>query len=129
MKYDLKKPCKTCPFVIAHEFPLRADRIEEIRDCRSTFSCHNTVDYDDIDGQEFDWEDEDGEEYGAYRDTSEEQHCLGFLIVAWSEWGGFDQLQAMAARAGMFKPEELPTPEEAGVFETWQDMIDANEES
>jgi hypothetical protein len=34
----------------------------------------------------------------------------------------------MAARAGMFDPKELPTPDEAGVFETWADMIQANEE-
>ena len=124
MKYELKKPCKTCPFVIAHEFPLRPDRIEEIRDCRATFSCHNTVDYDGDD----DPYDEEGVG-NPYRSTKGEQHCMGHLIVCWAEWGGFDQMQAMAARAGMFKPEELPTPEEAGVFETWDDMITANEES
>jgi hypothetical protein len=124
MKFELKKPCKTCPFVIAHEFPLRPDRIEEIRDCHATFSCHNTVDYDGPN----DPYDEEGVGRTC-RDTSQEQHCLGFLIVAWADWGGFDQVAAMAARMGLFKPEELPTPEEAGVFETWADMIDANEES
>jgi hypothetical protein len=128
MKYELKKPCKTCPFVIAHQFPLRAERIEEIRDCRSTFSCHNTVDYDAIE-KRVDWEEEDSEEYGAYRETMGEQHCLGHLIVCWADWGGFDQLQAMAARAGMFDPKALPTPEAAGVFATWDDMIQANEDS
>ncbi|MCK5651760.1 MAG: hypothetical protein KAJ42_10300 [Gemmatimonadetes bacterium] len=124
MKYELKKPCKTCPFVIAHKFPLRPDRIEEIRDCRATFSCHNTVDYD----AEEDVYDEEGVG-NPYRSTKGEQHCFGFLVVCWADWGGFDQMQAMAARAGMFKPEELPTPEEAGVFATWADMIDANEDS
>lgn len=124
MKYGLKKPCVTCPFVIAHKFPLRPDRIEEIRDCRAEFSCHNTVDYD---GPEEVYDDEGVA--NPYRSTKGEQHCMGHLIVCWADWGGFDQMQAMAARAGMFKPEELPTPEEAGVFETWADMITANEDS
>ena len=124
MKYDLKKPCKSCPFVIAIEFHLRPERIEEIRDCRAEFSCHNTGDYDGDD----DVYDEAGVG-NPYRSTEGEQHCLGHLIVCWADWGGFDQIQAMSARAGMFKPEELPTPEAAGVFATWDDMIDANEDS
>jgi hypothetical protein len=132
VKYGLKKPCKSCPFVIAVEFHLRPERIEEIRDCRAEFSCHNTVDYDAIeDDVEYqDFEDEDGAwgQADAARSTVGESHCYGHLVLTWSEWNGFDQLQAMAARAGMFDPKELPTPDEAGVFETWADMIQANEE-
>ncbi len=124
MEYGLKQPCHSCPFVIAHQFPLRPERIEEIRDCRAEFSCHNTVDYD---GDEEVYDDEGVG--NPYRSTKGEHHCLGHLIVCWADWGGFDQIQAMSARAGMFKPEELPTPEEAGVFATWADMIQANEDS
>ena len=132
MNYDLKRPCKSCPFVIAHEFCLRPERIEEIRDCRAEFSCHNTVDYDAIeeDAEYEDFDDEDGAwgQASAHRSTQGESHCYGHLVLTWSEWNGFDQLQAMAARAGLFSPKELPTPEDAGVFETWDEMIQANEE-
>ena len=104
MNYDLKRPCKSCPFVIAHEFCRRPERIEEIRDCRAEFSCHNTVDYDAIeeDAEYEDFDDEDGAwgQASAHRSTQGESHCYGHLVLTWSEWNGFDQLQAMAARAG-----------------------------
>lgn len=111
----MKKPCVSCPFVRAHEFHLHPERIEEIRDNRGEFACHNTVDYDS-------WDDEEDED-GLDRDRSGEQHCVGHLIVQWSDWEGFNTAQAMAARMGMFDPHALPTPEEVDVFETWDEMV------
>lgn len=60
-----------------------------------------------------------------WRDQSGEKHCFGYLVLCWHEWKGFDQLQAMAARAGMFDPNQLPKPEEVDVFESWDEMIEA----
>jgi len=70
-------------------------------------------------------DDEDFEGIASpHRDQSQEVHCLGHLIVQWSDWGGFNKIQAWSARLGEFKPEEMPTPEEADVFETWEEMIE-----
>ncbi len=115
MKYTMKKPCDSCPFVIAHEFYLTPERVEELRDNRGEFPCHQTVDYNAL------VEDD-------YRDQSGETHCVGHLIVSWADWGGFNQIQAMTARMGEFVPEELPTPKESGCFETWGDMVETNRE-
>jgi hypothetical protein len=110
----MKKPCDSCPFVRGHAFPLLPERVQEIRDNRGEFPCHQTVDYDS-------WDDDDDD--GASRDQAHEVHCVGHLIVQWSDWGGFNQLQAMAARFGLFDPQALPTPAEADVFATWDEMI------
>lgn len=124
MKYGMKKPCDSCPFVIGHEFYLHPERVEEIRDNRGEFPCHQTVDYD----AEHEWEDD--EDYDgvapAHRSTQDESHCVGHLIVSWADWGGFNQIQAITARMGEFVPEELPTPAESGCFETWEAMVEAN---
>ena len=118
MNYGLKKPCGSCPFVIANDFRLNPERILEISQANG-FSCHSTVDYDGA-------ADEHGD-VSPYRDQKGEHHCFGHLVVQWAEYGGFDQLTAWAARCGDFDPNELPTPEEAGVFETFGDYIDREE--
>lgn len=110
MNYGLKKPCSSCPFVEAHTFHLRADRIMEIADANS-FSCHNTVDYDR--------EDPETGEMSAYRDKEGEHQCFGWLVVQWAQYGGFPAVTAFAARLGSFSPEDLPTPEEAGCYPTF----------
>lgn len=61
MKFDLKRPCKECPF--RHDRPgyLRAERVEEITNALlggQTFQCHKTID----------------------KGTKHEQHCAGALI-------------------------------------------------
>jgi hypothetical protein len=85
VKYDLKKPCKNCPFGISETritFACR-ERAEEIAESayRNGFPCHLSAEC--IEGL-------DGEEgYVAGRDT---QHCAGamamFLNDGHSEWPG-----------------------------------------
>lgn len=120
MKYGMKKPCGSCPFVRAHNFYLHPERVEEIRDNQGEFPCHNSVDYNAIV--------EDDENYEGIasprRDQSQEVHCLGHLMVCWADWGGFNQIQAFSARLGEFSPEEMPTCEEADVFDTWEEMVE-----
>jgi hypothetical protein len=53
--FDLKKPCKSCPFLKEQNLSVGEKRLHEIikgllDDDRSTFICHNTIDYDkDVD--------------------------------------------------------------------------------
>ncbi|MEE8551437.1 MAG: hypothetical protein V3T08_09330 [Gemmatimonadota bacterium] len=112
---------EACPFVISHEFHLHPERVEEIRDhAGGGFPCHQTVDYDSFD------ESEDAD--GIDRDRSKEIHCVGSLILQWADWNGFDGGPAFAARCGMFDPPALPTPDAAGVFDSWDDMIEQMED-
>lgn len=121
MKYTMSgSPCEACPFIVANEFSLRPDRIREFMQMQ--FPCHQTVDFASWD------ECEEDDPDGRGRDKSKEVHCLGHLIICWADWGGFNTIQAMTARIGEFDPHELPTPEESGCFETWDEMIQANEE-
>ncbi len=121
MLFTMKKPCDDCPFVIARKFALTADRIRELEEyADGGFPCHQTIDYGSWD----DMEDPDGED----RDRTKEVHCLGHLILQWNEWGALANLAAFAAQLGMFNPEELPTSAAAGVFESWEEMADAQEE-
>jgi hypothetical protein len=120
MLFTMKKTCDSCPFVAAHKFMLSPERVEELEaHADGGFPCHQTVDYSSWD----ECEDPDGHD----RDRSKEVHCLGHLVLQWNEWNGFGNMAALAARMGMFKPEELPTAEAAGVFGTWQEMADAQE--
>ncbi len=121
MNFTMKKPCDNCPFVIAVKFHLSADRIRELEEhVDGGFPCHQTIDYNSWDSME----DPDGLD----RDRSKEVHCLGHLILQWNEWNAFGNLAALAARLGMFKPEELLTSAAAGVFESWEEMADAQED-
>lgn len=121
MNYGLKKPCKSCPFVMAHNFPLMPDRIREIEDA-SSFPCHNTVDYDALD-----YESLDGEPEYTFRDREGEHQCLGWLVLQWAQHRGFSPATAFMASRGLFSPEELPSPEEVGCFETFDAYV-AHEE-
>ena len=79
MNYDLKAPCKHCPF--RYDIPgfLREERAEEIaRDVlrgTGSFPCRKTLDYDSDDGEG--------------RETDKTQMCAGALIFAehCEQWG------------------------------------------
>lgn len=116
MNYGLKKPCASCPFVEANDFPLDPERIEEIAEADG-FACHNTVDYDAWD------EDEEG-----YVPTAGEHHCYGHLVIQWAQHTGFLTVTAWAAREGAFDPTALPEPSEVGCFESFEDYVQREEE-
>ena len=112
----MKEPCDSCPFVRKNNFYLHPSRVQEIEDASDgPFPCHQTVDYGS-------W-DEDGEDpEGQARDRKNEVHCLGHLILQFTEWNGFGTFGAIAARVGVFDPLKMPTAEEAGVFRSWGEM-------
>lgn len=77
MHFDLRTPCKTCPFVSGRFYGLQPERVREILegilDQGMTFTCHNAVHGETI-------EDEDGHETG-YKPGLKDQHCAGALIL------------------------------------------------
>lgn len=115
MNFGLKKPCSSCPFVVAHDFPLHPERIMEIRDA-SSFPCHNTVDYEH--DSDYDAEESEGVAPPS-RDRSREHACMGWLVMQWTQFRGFPSwVGFVAGRA--FDPHALPSAEEAGVFPTFE---------
>lgn len=80
MKWDLKTPCKNCPFAntkdgIKFQSRQRAADIEESA-YRNGFPCHLSADYD---------EDEDD---GGFVFGDNTQHCAGALIMFFKD--GYD---------------------------------------
>lgn len=90
MKFDMKKPCKDCPFVVgsATNETLAEGRIESIvDDLRNdmSFTCHKTL----------------------YTEKKvEEQHCGGALIFLERE-NRPNQIMRMAERIGLYNHKEL----------------------
>lgn len=82
MRYDLKKPCKNCPFRndetrIRFSCRERAEEIEE-QAYRLGFPCHLSAEYIDDD------ETPDGESGGYYAGDNS-QACVGFIIMTLKE--------------------------------------------
>jgi hypothetical protein len=104
MHFDLKKPCKSCPFrTNSLKGWLGKSRAKEIADALykkdQTFSCHKTVDYNSSD-----WDDESGER--IYFNREGEQHCVGALIMM-EKKGYANQMGRIAERLGIYNRNNL----------------------
>lgn len=89
MKFDLKTPCKDCPFIkgSSTNISLEAGRIEGIvQDIRNdmTFTCHKTLE----------------------KRSAEQQHCAGALVFLEREENP-NQMMRMAERFGMYDYKKL----------------------
>ncbi|RST57658.1 hypothetical protein D5F11_021600 [Siminovitchia terrae] len=89
MKFDLKTPCKDCPFIKGSSTnkTLAEDRIEGIVDdirAGMTFTCHKTL----------------------QKHTSEQQHCAGALIFLEKE-NKPNQMMKIAERLGLYDHRKL----------------------
>jgi len=78
MRFDLRTPCKHCPFrtdatAIRFAARSRAVEIEELA-YRQGFPCHQSADLVELD-------DEDGNETSGYVFGDNTQHCAGALIM------------------------------------------------
>lgn len=114
MKFDLKKPCKDCPFRNdIHPF-LSRERAEEIASSleRHTFPCHKTVDYSHDDDE------------GAGRVHSNSQHCAGAMIML-EKMEAPSQMMRIAERLGVYDYRKLDM--NAPVFEDAEEFIEAQE--
>lgn len=120
MKFDLKTPCKNCPFRTDEtgiRFACR-ERAEEIEESayRNGFPCHLSAEY--IEESEY------GE--GGYAEGENSQHCIGYVIMRMKDGDG--------AWPGVNNDEELverlwdQIDEKAPVFECTDDFLNANGE-
>lgn len=88
MKFDMKTPCKDCPFLVGSSTnqTLREGRLEEIVDgIRSdgTFQCHKTLE-----------------------ENIEDQHCAGALVFIERE-GTPNNMVRVAERLGLYDHKKL----------------------
>ena len=120
MRYDLKTPCKNCPFrsdATAIRFSC-AERAEEIEDqaYRNGFPCHLSAEY-----REDDYGEEDG-----YHATDESQHCIGYIIMMMNEgqesaWPGIGNDEKLIER--LYAQVDLRAP----VFGSTDEFVAASE--
>ena len=113
MKFNLRSPCKNCPFGdkptrIVFSCRERAEEIEELA-YRRGFPCHLSATLD-----------EDAEEAG-YEFGPETQHCVGaigmFLNDGYDTWPGIDNRTIRADY----------TKAQAAAFESCEAFFEANE--
>ena len=111
MKYTMKTPCEACPFRNdITPFLSGEDRVRELEQHQDgEFPCHKTTELDEDDGE-------------TLLNPNGTVACAGRMIMSWNAYGGFGQLDAMAARLGMFDPETLNY--DAPVFEDWDEMAE-----
>lgn len=121
MKFNLKKPCKTCPFLRGSEDPVRLVRerakeiIHAVTDSQgATFTCHSTIDYDKDFG-EGDSEDRD------FISRSGHAHCAGAILFS-LKVGKPNQMTRIAGRLGLLKDLDMS----ADVFESEDEMLKAS---
>lgn len=123
MRFDLKTPCKNCPFRsdstrITFRCRERAEEIEE-QAYRNGFPCHLSAELieneDTIDG-----------ESGGFYATEETQHCIGYIIMqihdsGGSPWPGIDNDDELLERLSRRVDLEAP------VFRSTEEFFKANE--
>ncbi len=117
--YQLKRPCKNCPFAPTKtriKFSCR-ERAEEIAETayRNGFPCHLSA----VDTSE---DDEDG----GYVFGENTQHCVGAIMMFLSDgnecgWPGIDNDEVLADRLNDHVDWKAPH------FETEEDFLEANE--
>ena len=106
MKYDLTKPCATCPFRVETHFSFPESRAEEIVYSQGGFACHKGT-----------------TEKGRGANHKDAQACAGRLIVLERE-DMPDQMMRIAERLGLYDRTSLKM-DEPGIFEDVQSFIDA----
>lgn len=112
MRFNLKKPCRDCPFKNDRSFiGLSADRKQEIVDSIvkdiAPFTCHKTILHDD-----------DGEGYA----TDNTEHCAGAAILLEKNARPGAYLQ-VAARLGVYDPDKLDMG--SPVFDTFDEFVES----
>lgn len=122
MRFDLKKPCKHCPFrsdatAIRFATSERAEEIEESA-YRNGFPCHLSADVIE-DGDTWDGES------GGYVPGENTQYCAGHIIMQLhegvGEWPGIDNDDELYEKLSLQMDMSAP------VFETAEDFFAAND--
>lgn len=114
MKYDMVRPCASCPFRADIRPYLRRSRVKQIlRDItqnQMTFACHKTLAPGDDELAEMDV-------------TDDSQHCAGAMILL-EKMEKPNQMMRIAERLGMYDVRRLDM--DALVYETDKEMINAH---
>lgn len=105
MNFNLKRPCKDCPFVEGG-VQLSQGRFEEIvggllEDDRSQFYCHKTIDYGRMD-----------EETGEMDYSGDETVCMGSLAYVRRHHGTLPVTARLALSMKILKLEDLEASEQ-----------------
>lgn len=113
--FDLKKPCKTCPFKVGNGqgFRLGAERLAGIRQ-GPAFQCHNTVDYEH--GPD------DGVGFPVPQPGNKPQQCLGLIGVLLNEQET-NAITRLALVTGHFDPEKVNLTQ---CYSSWAEVEDAH---
>lgn len=119
MRFDLKKPCKNCPFLKASVQPankgwLSKGRAQGIIDSLlyhgGTFPCHKTTRMDDEFDHDLEYASEEAareaEKEAWRRNVAGSQYCAGALILM-LKCGNPSQMTQFAQRLNFFNEEEL----------------------
>lgn len=126
MKYDLKTPCKNCPFrsdATRIKFICR-ERAEEIEESayRNGFPCHLSAEIEEFE--------QDGNIESGYVEGKNTQHCVGFVIMHFLE--GEDTWPGLVDDDGEINSESVANylrarvDMDAPVFGSSEEFIDAN---
>lgn len=114
MNFNLKRPCRLCPFRYNIKGFLTKERVKDLEsgliDQQATFTCHETNEYDD--------------ETGEGIESKESKHCAGALILL-EKLESPNQMMRISERLGFYDRRKLDM--EAPVFDSFDDMIDAQE--
>lgn len=125
MRFNLYKPCDSCPFLKSKEgCRLTVGRVKEIAGMMlqpqgSTFACHKTT---------FEVVDDEGESDMAAGAKS--KHCAGALIFA-EKNNNATQIMRIMERIGEYKRDKFMSDKEVvdSVFDNLAQMIKANREA
>jgi hypothetical protein len=121
MKFDLKTPCKNCPFRndatrIRFACRERANEIEE-QAYRRGFPCHKSAEY--VEGDDYG-------DSGGYYAGEQSQHCAGYLIMqakeaAGTPWPGIQNSDVLLNKI------EAQLDFNAPAFDSVEEFLNANE--
>lgn len=120
MRFDLKTPCKNCPFrtdATAIRFACR-ERAEEIEESayRNGFPCHLSAELE---------EETDFHEGGyVFDQLGKTQHCVGALIMHIND--GFDSTPGTGNDPDLFERLAARLDFKAPVFDSVEAFLDAN---
>lgn len=122
MRFDLKAPCKNCPFrtdETAIRFANR-ERAEEIEESayRNGFPCHLSADYrEDDEGY--------GEDGYVFDPGGKTQHCVGALILFMND--GYYSTPGTGNDEELFERLAARVDPKAPVFDCVEDFLAAND--
>ena len=106
MKFDIKKPCKDCPFrKDVHPFLRRAPEIaKSLSDDHNWFPCHETT----------------GAATGRRVKPKDQSHCIGAAIVLWRS-NKVNVATRLALACELLDQEILDQP--ANVFDSLEEFV------